>query len=344
MSVILTNKLNLPDQIVKACLYDTHKSAGDISCSQLIENPRVIQLKRQNNYTEDVSDRLYMLMGTALHHILERANISNVEKRAFMTVVSIMQERLNGVTDEKKREGLTKVIDYLNRFMKVLYPEVDDRFLYEVTQRYQIGEKVLYGTPDLFDKLTGVLYDYKFCSVYSYIYPESQQKWEAQTNVYAWLLTQAGYEVKEIRIVAFFRDWTSQPFNKNKDYPDSQIKEISIKMRTPSEMLTYVNKRMDMHAKTQETGILPLCSGRERWATSDTWAIKTPNAKRAHKIATSEREAEMFMINNHSKLEGMFMEFRPGISTKCEKFCPVREFCDQYKIEKELRVKQSNDE
>lgn len=342
--ITLTNNLNLPEQIVKACTVDTYKVGGDIGVSTLIENPRVRLLKRMNDYTEDVSSRLYMLIGTALHHVLERSNISTEEKRAFLTVLRVMEEKLTGIADDKKKEGVQKVMDYINKFMNALYPEIQDRFLYEVTQRCDIANKVLYGTPDLFDKQLGILYDYKFCSIFMYTNPESQQKWEAQTNVYAWLLTQAGYEVKEIRIVAFFRDWSSLPFTKKKDYPDSQIKEIIIKMRTPAEMTNYVNKRMDMHNKAEETGILPLCSGRERWATSDMWAVKTPNAKKAMRVDPSKEVCEKFMVDNSHKAEGMFLEFRPGVSNKCERFCPVKDFCDQYKTEKEIRVKQSNDE
>jgi hypothetical protein len=343
MAVTLTNKLNLPDQVVKACLYDTHKVAGDYSVSQIIDSARVRLLKRANDYEEDVSNRLYALMGTVLHSILERSNMSSVEKRAFSTVIGVMEEKMKGVTDEQKKEGMAKAISYLNKFMAALYPEQEDRYLYEVTQRVQIGEKVLYGTPDLFDKATGILYDYKYCSVFMFTNPESQRKWEAQTNVYAWLLTQAGYEVKEIRIVAFFRDWSSQPFNKKKDYPDSQIKELILKVRSPAQMTEYVTKRMTAHQQAEETGILPLCTGRERWATADQWAVKTPSAAKALRVGPEE-VCDKFIIDQGHRYEAMYKEFRPGQSTKCEKFCPVKDFCDQYRDEKALRLKQSNDE
>lgn len=344
MSIILTNNLNLPPQIVKACLHSDYKVGGDIGVSTLIDSARIRLLKKANDYNEDVSSRLYMLMGTALHRILELSNISNVEKRAFLTVVRVMEEKLKAVSDEKKKEGLKKAMDYIVRFMNALYPETENRFLYEVTQRFQIGEKVLYGTPDLFDKETGILYDYKFCSVFMYTNPESQQKWEAQTNVYAWLLTQAGYEVKEIRIVAFFRDWSAQPFSKKKDYPDSQIKEISIKMRSPAEMLKYVTKRMAMHEEAEATGILPPCTGRERWATSDMFAVKTATAKKALRVDPDKSVCEKFMVDNDHKFDSMFIEYRPGVSNKCERFCPVKDFCDQYKKEVETRFKQSDDQ
>lgn len=340
----ITNKLNLPEQLVKACMYDNYKVGGDISCSQIIDAPRIVRLKRITDYTEDVSDRLYALMGSALHNILERANISNVRKRAFLMVIETLQEKYKSVTDEGKREGMNKVINYLSKCIPALFPEIEDRYLYEVTQRSQIGDKVLYGTPDLFDKTTGILYDYKFCSTYMYTKVEARQKWELQTNVYAWLLTQSGYEVKEIRIVAFFRDWTNNKFNKNKDYPNSQIKEIKMQLRTPVEILTYINKRMAQHLKVEETGELPFCTGKDRWASADQWVVKTPTAKNALRVTATELECQQFITDNHHKFEGMFIEKRNGQSTRCESYCPVKDFCDQYAAEKESRRKESDNE
>lgn len=340
----ITNKLNLPDTLVKACMADNYKVAGDISTTQLIDSARIVRLKRMNDYTEDVSDRLYSLMGQALHQILERANISNVRQRAFLMTIETLQEKYKNVTDDAKKEGMNKVINYLSKCIPILFPEVDDRYLYEVTQRSQIGDKVLYGTPDLFDKTTGILYDYKFCSTFMYTKVEARNKWEAQTNIYAWLLTQAGYEVKEIRVVAFFRDWQSSGFNKGKDYPDSQIKEIVMKLRPPSETLTYITKRLAAHVKAEETGELPFCTGRDRWATADQWVVKTPTAKKALAVKPSELECQQFINDNHHRIENMFIEKRPGESTRCERFCPVKEFCDQYAAEKEARRKESDNE
>lgn len=342
MAVQLTNRLNLPQQLVDACLYDSYKVGGDISCSTLIENPRIVLLKKQNDTTEDVSERMYMLMGTALHHILERANISNVKKRAFLQVHEHLITEAKKLNDPKKREGMEKVANYLMKVIPYFFPDLENRFLYEVTQRMQIGEKVLYGTPDLFDKTKGILYDYKFCSVYSYIYAESRQKWEAQTNVYAYLLSQAGYEVKEIRIVAFFRDWSEQKFTKSKDYPNSQVLEIPITVRTPTEMANYVSKRMKMHNDAEETGILPFCSGRERWAEADDYAVKTPGVKKALRRVPTKAEAETWLLANRHKYDEATIVYRPGISKKCESYCSVKEFCGQFKMMEDERRKASD--
>ena len=66
MPRILTNKYGLPNTLYDAIKYDTHKLAGDISVTTLIDAPQVRLLKKKHTYEEDVVDGLYALMGTAL--------------------------------------------------------------------------------------------------------------------------------------------------------------------------------------------------------------------------------------------------------------------------------------
>jgi hypothetical protein len=342
MSVKLTNIHNLPDTIVRACLYDTHKVAGDISVSQLIENPRVIHLKRHNDYTEDVSERLYMLMGTSLHHILERGNMENVYYRAFDLVQEKLRETMKDVADANKKSGIQKVIDWMIKMAAYLFPELEKDEILEVTRRMQIGSTVLYGTPDNYIISKETLYDYKFCSVYSYMFPEARHKWDAQTNVYANLLENDGHKVKEIKIIAFFRDWTSHGINRSKDYPPRQVMEIPVKRVGNADTLKYITKRIELHNDVRNGGPIPMCTGKERWATSDTFAVKSKGAKNALRVFATPQEAKAFMVENNHKFDGLDIEHRVGESKKCEKYCPVAKFCDQYAMEKEARRKQSD--
>ena len=347
MPEVLTNKQGLPETIVNACKYDTHRVAGDISVSQLIAAPRQRILKRANKYESDISDRLYMLMGTALHNILERGNIPEVRRRAFLTVMETFMEgakKFEG-TDAAKASQFKSVAKYLQDCIPVFFPEIGDRYLFEVTLRVEIMGTVLYGTFDLYDKFTKTLYDYKFCSVYAYIFEESRIKWDAQTNVYAFLLNQNGHEVKHIKIVAFFRDWQETGNLRQKDYPKSQVMEISMPVRTQSEMLNYVTKRLEKHITAETTGVLPLCTGTERWAKGDQWAVKTKGVKKAIKVSDEEGPIDQFVFDNQLKYQGkLYKEFRPGESVMCAKFCPVAEFCDQRQSELKIRLENSNNE
>lgn len=85
----LTNLLGLPDAFVAAVKNDPYTGGGDISVTKLIDSPqrRVLYGKYKDFVVEDVSDRVWALMGQAVHTVLERAGTSAlVEERLFMDV------------------------------------------------------------------------------------------------------------------------------------------------------------------------------------------------------------------------------------------------------------------
>ena len=85
----LTNLLGLPDAFVAAVKNDPYTGGGDISVTKLIDAPqrRVLYGKYKDFVVEDVSDRVWAVMGQAVHTVLERAGTSAlVEERLFMDV------------------------------------------------------------------------------------------------------------------------------------------------------------------------------------------------------------------------------------------------------------------
>jgi histone H3/H4 len=72
----ITNKANLPDAIVRAITNDPYNAGrSDISVTRLIDSPQIVALAKKH-YTEieeDASDRIWALLGQAVHVILERA-------------------------------------------------------------------------------------------------------------------------------------------------------------------------------------------------------------------------------------------------------------------------------
>jgi hypothetical protein len=72
----ITNRLNLPEPIVSAVTNDGYNPGEcDITVTQLIAPPRMIALRRQHEdeLEEDAADRIWLLMGSIAHGILERA-------------------------------------------------------------------------------------------------------------------------------------------------------------------------------------------------------------------------------------------------------------------------------
>ena len=91
-SMKITNKFNLPETFVEFARdgkYD--KGAADISVTTLIDSPRVNILKQQkrDEIETDVSDMIWPLFGTAVHHMLEsstpKGNVT-MEERLFIEV------------------------------------------------------------------------------------------------------------------------------------------------------------------------------------------------------------------------------------------------------------------
>jgi len=342
MPSIITNKQNLPDTLVKACRVDSHKVAGDFSVTQLIDSPRIRILKKQNTYEEDVSDMLFALMGTALHHILERANIDSMRERAFHLVVDTIKQKAKNVMEKEpdKATQLEKAANYIFSLIPVFFPEIADRYLFEHTLRFDVLGKTIYGTFDLFDKIDKVLWDYKYCSVYVFMYPESQKKWKAQTNIYAHGLRKEGYEVKKIRILAFFRDWHTSGMMQSRDYPREMTREIHVDVVPDVDIERYLDVRVEKHIAAETAEFLPECTGAERWAKADTWALKTKGAKRAIVVYDVHQMAKDYLAE-HQHVKSLYIEFRPGESMRCDKYCPVAKFCDQRQREIDYKIRMS---
>jgi hypothetical protein len=88
----VTNIHGLPQSIVAAVTNDPYVGGGDISVTKLIDSPRVRVLTQLNHdrISVDVSERVWSLLGQAVHTILERAGLREegmiVEQRLFAEV------------------------------------------------------------------------------------------------------------------------------------------------------------------------------------------------------------------------------------------------------------------
>lgn len=104
----ITNKHNLPDTFLSFARdgkYD--KGNADISVTTLIDGPRINILKQQHlrDIESDVSDMIWPLLGTAVHHMLEsgeaKGNVT-MEERLF---VEIDGWTLSGAIDHQEEIG-----------------------------------------------------------------------------------------------------------------------------------------------------------------------------------------------------------------------------------------------
>ena len=72
----ITNKYNLPSPVVSALSFDSYsKGESVMSITQLIDAPRISVLRRKHDeqMTEDISSKLWSVLGTAVHSMFENA-------------------------------------------------------------------------------------------------------------------------------------------------------------------------------------------------------------------------------------------------------------------------------
>ena len=154
----LTNRLRLPEPIVRAISNDSYtKGDADYSVTELLSPPQLVRLRREHatEITEDASDRIWSLLGQAVHTIIERAS-----------------EGLPDVLTET-----TLVLDFEGTRIK--------------------------GTFDGLTISSGELNDFKVTTVWKLIGGGVPEEWEAQTNIYRWMLWRLkGIEVNAIAVIA----------------------------------------------------------------------------------------------------------------------------------------------
>lgn len=111
----ITNKFNVPETLVALATRDYYsKGKSDYSVTEIISPPRIQRLRRKHfeEIEQDVSDMLWMLLGTALHVVAERSEVSGHtnEERLSAGINGII---LSGAIDLQKDEadGIT-ITDY----------------------------------------------------------------------------------------------------------------------------------------------------------------------------------------------------------------------------------------
>jgi len=102
----LTNKYGLPEPVVKALTRSEYsKGESNRSITQLIDSPRVRILRQENwdNLEEDVSEKMWAVLGTAAHKMFEDTGDENhlTEERLYVEVEGWV---ISGAIDVQKIE------------------------------------------------------------------------------------------------------------------------------------------------------------------------------------------------------------------------------------------------
>jgi len=292
----ITNKKHLPDLLVRAVENDPYSPGEktDISATTLIRPPQQVVLQRfhASDLVEDAADRIWALLGSATHNILERAagpeDVSEVRYYA-----DVLGWKLSGQIDLLESDGT------LNDF--------------KVTSVWSVKDALENGKSD----------------------------WEQQLNILAYLVNcnQVSRRVEKLRIIAICRDWSPSGALRDSSYP-GQVESIEIPLWSPDKQHGFIEERVRLHQEARQGNYGP-CTASERWEKPNAYAIKKEGRKSALRVLQTESEALAWMLSNKlaEKVEngepykfktGHSIEFRQGESTRCEKYCSVKDYCRQY--------------
>jgi hypothetical protein len=190
----------------------------------------------------------------------------------------------------------------------------------------------LSAQPDLYENK--ILWDFKVTSRWVAVFG-AKDDWEKQLNIYAYVLAWHGFKVEQAKVCAIFRDWSKTQAARDRDYPQQQVKVFPIKLWPAEDQLTYIEDRIKLHKSCESLPEkeLPHCTPEERWAKPDKYAVMKKGRKSAVRVLNSEKDAIDYMEEKGLEPKTHSIELRPGESTRCEYYCMVKDYCNQYQKE-----------
>lgn len=169
------------------------------------------------------------------------------------------------------------------------------------------------------------LTDWKATNVYAATHG-IKAGWEAQLNLLALLLHEAGFNVTKLRVGAFLRDWIKSKIGNG--YPEVQYKTLDIPLWSLERQQVYLGQRVMLHALARVK--LPLCTDEERWADPPTWAVLKSGGIRAIKVFDAAGAAQDWCKAQKDR-DSLIIQPRSGKSKRCANYCLALQVCEQGK-------------
>ena len=294
----ITNKSNLPKVIERAVINDPYDSSGsNISTTRLIAPPRirVLEMRNWDLIEDDVSNRIFSLLGQSVHHILERSKLK----------VDLAERRLF-YKDDKITNGwtLSGQFDLLSR--------QGDLTDFKVTSAWAALDALTNGKDE---------WEYQL-NVLDFLCRKNQKT-----------LTRYKKEVKvkSLNIMAILRDWSKLKVMQSDNYPRKQVVMIPIRRWSEEEQENYVQARIKLHQDAEKSDQLPLCTAKERWRKEDSYALMLDNRKTARRVLPTREEMDKYMKENkYVERQGCKVVFRAGEDVRCQHYCSVNQFCSHF--------------
>ena len=221
---------------------------------------------------------------------------------------------------------------------KMLMQIPDTPYEMETRLTATVNNRVISGAFDCVYDNT-IMYDMKNTSCWKIMFGDKKD-WAAQQNIYRWMFNQdRGILLKKLSIVALFRDWNkNEMFRAGPKYPKNPALEYPLPVWDLDVTLTFMEERVNtmIAHENDKDDDLPFCSFEDMWSKPDQVAVKSKRLKKAVRVLSSMQAAKNF-VGNYLKgpkckdsLQSLSYEVRPSARTRCEHWCPVNKYCNQY--------------
>lgn len=197
----------------------------------------------------------------------------------------------------------------------------------------EVCGRIITGKADHYDPDDKAIEDYKFWRVGAVGIESRLHEATEQLNSYAWLFSKHGYEVHQLRLMVFFKDWFQKRVGITKDYPPYSGVLIPLLLRPYEETEEAIQKRVQLLVDTENyaSDILPPCLAADRWESPEKFAIHVTGLKRARKLCDTLDEVEEYIRKNEPpKGKKFYIDHRQADPVRCISYCDVSKFCHQY--------------
>ena len=255
-----TNKHNIPDEVIRALKNDNYsKGDADISATGLLQPPqiRILNNEHEDEITTDVSDRIWILLGTSVHNILEKANEGNPDV--------LTEQRIYATVDGFKISGQTDTISLKEKILKD----------FKVTSAWSVISARKDGKPEWAQQL----------NIYAWLYKQNNDEDIKQLQIIAicrdWnknqMLRSGGDYPKSPVAVIPVNLWTEE----------EQLEFIRerIQLHKQSDLMFEFN------------GTIPPCTAQERWKKPDKYRILRKGRKSALRLLPTMEDAKAYIEN-----------------------------------------------
>lgn len=301
----LTNKYNLPEALYNAINKEWYSGERNkaYSVTEIINPTRIVTLTRRfwDELEEDVVDRIYTVLGSAVHNVIERANNENEQR--FLTEMRLYHTTKNGcqlsgqcdLYDKKYRSlqdwKLTSVYTWIYRNRK---GGRKDDWTKQLNMYRFLMEKNGYPVDEL--QINLIFRDHQKSSAkYDRSYPSEVET--VDIPIYGLDVVDAMIEEKISELEYY------------KDKPESELPICSAEERWQGQDTWAVMKKGNKKATKVVFS----------WSTADDF-IKSEAEKAAMKSkdydTTYKKTLALYSISK-----------RQAEAKRCLDYCPVREFC-----------------